>query len=827
MIRKKVLGVGVNSATLLVQDADAGNALRVLRRVNVSDWTTEDTTSAMMLYERMKDASAHMPHVVTIHAVLLQNGFLNVVSGYCEGGDLTEYLQASNRSFSEPTLFRWLLLVAQALKELQTKVKSCFYGLALDHVLIEAYYNVEPPTPARLRVGLPVPPHSYFTLVAEKKRNNVPVAAQYPPEVIEKGTYHPQLSDVWHLGKTAEELLSLVKLPATACTSGAQRLLERMTAARPEDRPNVDQVITAMSVLAHLEASEAPLRPPGTIGSNSSTSLPSASEVAATRPRRRVTTADWTAAAKDADATTPIVERLSPGATAPAGETPPRPVSPRAAARCSPRRVPERGRSNSWHRGAMEKMEELERLNSSPKTGHGDSQGRHGMLSARGGLTDRDAPGHRSRRGGGGASAQRYIDAVMDLHINTGTTVPFQYNREERGKMDNNTRVISQMLGEEKRPAATAATPSRPAAASTAAGEGRTKTPRRPHPKGLGAPFSYPTKSGEMTKQPVNALLVFEDADEVRTKDIKKCIKKWQANTQEKEEKHEHYVVTGSDGVFIYTPIPHRRPPESPRDVVAQKKKNEKIPVSIAVPTGPPPPEPKPSNRANPAAATTTPRSHDAPQEKEAVTPASHTPLRAMNTPRPRELAPSAHEPPRGYADMSSGGAGSRLAAATPRRHGMQQSESAQLSKTPHAHHRHADHGEPAPQERTPHRPRAHRSQESAAVPNSPAVMEWVVDSIRSSIRSLVKDRTRYGEVMLEVAAFVRKSEAERLSPEENGRLVRRLQSKLQLQDEKSRDAAISLCSQLVALEGLGKLLRDTSQPSIPEMTLSKALFLI
>lgn len=97
----------------------------------------------------------------------------------------------------------------------------------------------------------------------------------------------------------------------------------------------------------------------------------------------------------------------------------------------------------------------------------------------------------------------------------------------------------------------------------------------------------------------------------------------------------------------------------------------------------------------------------------------------------------------------------------------------------------------------------------------SDVAMEWAVDSLRGSIRTLVRDRTRYGELMLEIAAFVRKPEEERLSAEENGRLVQRLAHKLQLDGEpKTRDAAISLCSQLVALEGLGKMLKDGSNSS-------------
>ena len=51
MIRKKVLSIGNNSATLLVQDTEANGALRVLRRVSVAGWSNEDVKMVEESYE--------------------------------------------------------------------------------------------------------------------------------------------------------------------------------------------------------------------------------------------------------------------------------------------------------------------------------------------------------------------------------------------------------------------------------------------------------------------------------------------------------------------------------------------------------------------------------------------------------------------------------------------------------------------------------------------------------------------------------------------------------------------------------------------------------
>lgn len=896
MIRKRVLGVGVNSATLLVQDADDGNALRVLRRLNVSDWPKEDIDATVKLYETMKRKSSSMPHVVHIYTVLLQNTFLNIVMGFCEGGDLADYLQNNKRSFPEMTVFRWLLVLAQALKELQTKSDACFYGLALDHVFIDAFSGEEGNSiPARLRMGLPVSKRTYFTILDEKQRSGVALDAEYPPEVLKDRQYHPVLSDIWHLGKTGDQLLSMAKIPSSSRSPGAQRLLEKMLTRRVDNRPSIDQVITAMSVLAKLESNEPPVRPPSATSGHGhgatrtpadAASLPSARDVAAIRPRRRVSsTADWMMPPESENSEANpgiIVERLAGSQTREASVdrktssnmnsshnthnnnhsdsaalTTPRPTgSNRATPQISPRhgnRV-DSARSSSWHRGAMERMEELERLNTnSPKTGRGGDHMRYASAN-RTPLTDERRRGALRGGEGAGTSSQRYIDAVLDMHINAGTTVPFHYDREEHGKMDHNTRVIKQMLGEDTTPAKS--TPLR----TREAGVGKKKSSKVPRgPKGFkNPPFAY-----AKTDRGIVPLELLPDADEARSTDIKKSIKKWNSVPPEKD----NCVVTKSDGVFIYAPKLRRRDEggeeeaqpyrkDSPRKRSEQRKKN-RIPVSIAVPPGPPltgesnlsptpaqrsTPPPPPTAKAFPEGHVRQERppsnvrsSNPPPQSRAAPLipppPPRDSPRHAPPTTPPsapaqpeRRLAPPNSSTPvveHGFRPAPQDNHSSRSAEprrAPPPPPDQQQQVSARRPGSPTPPHNTTrsilvDREDSLRHSRRTHRSRRNKSQDSSVVPHSEsAMMEWAVDSIRSSIRSLVKDRTRYGEVMLEVAAFVRKPEEERLSVEENGKLVRRLHAKLQIQDERIRDAAVSLCSQLVALEGLGKLLRENSQ---------------
>lgn len=909
MIRKRVLGVGVNSATLLVQDADDGNALRVLRRLNVSDWQKAEVEATVQLYESIKRKSASMPHVVHIYTVLLQNTFLNIVMGFCEGGDLAEYLQNNKKTFPEMTVFRWLLVLAQALKELQNKANACFYGLALDHVFIDAFSEDEGAVPARLRMGLPISKRTYFTTLDEKQRtgSSSQIALDYPPEVLKDRQYHPLLSDIWHLGRTADQLLTMVNIPSASRSPGAQRLLEKMLSKRVENRPSVDQVITAMSVLAKLESNEPPVRPPSANMGHSTSrhppdaaTLPSARDVAAIRPRRRVSSnADWMMPPEAETSTTTsattgvIVERLggsmaretssdrkdsnyagnAAGATSAASRdlltTPRQTGSARGAPQVSPRhgnRV-DSARSSSWHRDAMERMEELERLNTnSPTTGRGGDPTRYASAN-RTPLTDERRRGSRHAvRGGdsGGTSSQRYIDAVLDMHINAGTSIPFHYDREEHGRMDHNTRVIKQMLGEDIHNGKS--TPLR----SRENGATKKKSVKAPKgPKGFkNPPFAYAKTDKGIV--PLD-LMALPDANEARSTDIKKSIKKWNSVPPEKE----NCVVTSSDGVFIYAPKLNKRDGEeegqpqrydSPRKRSEQRKKN-RIPVSIAVPPGPPltgennlprspvqrsTPPPPPTTKTVPQPTRQERPPSNARSSHPPPPPPSAQPRAAPLIPPPTRDSPRRYTPP----------PPPPAAASQPQHQEMRRPDPSsapraaegKAPRTQQVHHSSSPSAEPRrapppppqqissrgpepasppnPQRAAPtatsipleredslryprrsHRNRRYRSQDSSVMPHSEsAMMEWAVDSIRSSIRSLVKDRTRYGEVMLEVAAFVRRPEEERLSVEENGRLVRRLHAKLQIQDDRTRDAAVSLCSQLVALEGLGKLLRENSQ---------------
>lgn len=718
----------MHSATILVQD---GDALKVLRRINVSDWSSDEINRTKKSFECIQKAGSQISHVVRLHTVLLQNTFLNVVTSYCEGGDLAAHLADRKLEMSEDLLFRWLLVFAQSVEEVQLHAHDCFYGLALDHIFIDGYLDDDRLYPSRMRVGIPTPRSSYFSVLKEKKTNSPHLlSSQYPPEVLESSVYHETLSDVWHLGKAARDLFHVAGLKMS---DEGKRLVDTMMHASLQQRPPVDKVITAMSVLGHLSPHDAPLRAPAKEMVVSSPRAPPS------RPRRRVHSADWMMT--PTEVTPSSVERLN---THRSQQEPL--ASPRVAPTYSPRRRPDSARDDNWHRGAMERMEELQKLN--PNTGsrrarsHNDSAKRSGGYAGRG--------EHQNNR---------YVDAMLDMQLNAGSTVPFHYDREERGRMDNNTRVIKQLIGGE-----TSTTPLR------RNNDGAAKQ----HANSRKEEKKVHSARGQLPPD----IMMMEDSDDVRSSDIKKCIAKWKNNAQDDA----HCVASSSEGVVIYTPFPHRgsssaaEKPSKSRHSPQSSKRNARIPVSIAMPSNPPPEE----RQAPPPP----PKKKDSPQ----VTSARAAPR--------QDVARAAPPPP--AAPPSAPLSGRKPDPILPQAY--------RIKEEPPVASKNRSQGKSAPAKS---RDISIRSDFNGG---SSAALEWTVDSVRSSIRSLVKDRTRYGEVMLEVAAFLRKTEDERFSPEENGKLVRRLSSKMTLQDGASRDAAISLCSQLVALEGLRKLTKEGSK---------------
>lgn len=944
MIRKRVLGVGLNSATLLVEDADAGNACQVLRRINVSDWENEEIICSMKIYKQMQQERNSFNHVARVSTVLHQNTFLNIVVDYYEAGSMAVFLEKSSAPFMYSTVCCWLLQIAKGVKELHKVVSSCFYGLALDHVFIESFDTRKTDSnnsiPTHLRLGIPYPERSYISIVEETVSTGMECTPQYPSEVLENKLYHPEYSDIWHLGTLAVELLELARVPTSSYPSELKGLIEKMRNAKMEDRPSIEEVIRVLSPLAFCkEASgkEVIRKSPGraTLSSGSKVSQCarplSSREVKGSISKKKTTTSDKRNAARDNGITQPNMTLRTAAKddemTAPCKGTDECPQGKNDNSNghsISPRRL--RGDNSDWHYGAIKKLEELElarQQGCGTQNYHGEGNAQESYLG-RAALNDRQLEEY-GRQGEQRLGSQRYIDAAEGLHFDTGTAAPFQFKRNDlhTGRVDPNTRVINQMLGDHPSasssndkskklngspPLSASATPTRLPSQELKGNTSVKKKKVSGRPKGfVHPPFSYAKTSSGVV--PVFGKRQEEDDDWHSTGG-----KKARPTGKQASRKAESCLVSATDGVLIYTPFiqhtkrdkDHRSPDRiissgnsslveahmKDESTEVKEKNNGPAVVFPSLPSGRILSSTDPSNIASGKSSEVPNAVSDSPSPFRSSPMGQRGELtysRQMRTPSPRVAPPlplttsplGKHTyPVKHVSTFSVTGAPQHPAATTletlissssllgpqPSTFGDSRKEYVPLlactpKRLPSSHNEapivtmppsqfssevppfNREHYPTSQKGFTPqtlssefelsvspvhleahvqqnnstrgekHKHKSSKPQGKSAAASSsltPAMMEWAVDSLRSSIRSLVKDRTRYGELMVEVAGFVRKSEEERLSVSENSKLVQRLQRKLQMDDnERTRDAAVSLCSQLVALEGLSKLIRD------------------
>lgn len=931
--------MGVNSATLLVEHADAGNACQVLRRISVSDWDEEEIKRSMAIYENIKEKS--LEYIAHVSTILLQNTFLSIVIDYYEAGDMAAYLEKSSMAFANINMCHWLLMIARGIKELHEKVSSCFYGLALDHIFIESFgskSDEDSSIATRLRLGIPSPERSYFSVLEERKSAGADLALEYPPEVLQNKMYHPKHSDIWHLGALAEQLLKAARLPVSSLPLELFELVEKMKSVSMENRPGIDDVIKRLSSLAvdkETFREEKIGNSPGKAIVSSSGSKTtqrarplSSREVGGSLSKKQSITSEKKRTEQESrltklktqSSTLLKDEQTLPGSHHPNACSSETKVSTEGPS-VSPRR--RRGDNTDWHYGAIKKLEELEqaRLKACNVQGsYGDNRTLESTL-LHASLRDPQEEDH-GRHGEGRLSSHRYIDAAEGMHFDTGTVVPFQFNREElhAGRIDPNTRVIKQMLGgsspassskdtrkgvNTSPPARASTTPTRLPSPGTIESESVRKKKVSGRPKGfVHPPFSYAkTNSGVVPILPSRT----EDRDGWHSSGKKKG----RPAGKQASRKAESCLVSATDGVFIYTPfIQHTKREygmttpeilESSASVSSNDRKvkeaskalKEGDDVTLVSPPVPshrtPSVHPHGPSRDSPSLVYGASGSRSPYRSSSVENPHEMIPLLTMRTPSPREApplpfnggsplakhaysatvgttfssrpvaqqaiasAPDSSFPPSLLSQLSASFGDSKRDHGPPfpptpklptsMNHdptgkvgpliplsGGQPTPHRELHSPPHkqtttfippselaarapSHQMETQAQQSRSSRGEKHRHKSRKSQEksSRGGPSlTPAMMEWAVDSLRGSIRSLVKDRTRYGEIMVEVAGFVRKTEEERLSVSENSKLVRRLQSRLRMDDnERTRDAALCLCSQLVALEGLSKLLRD------------------
>ncbi|CCW62325.1 unnamed protein product [Phytomonas sp. EM1] len=249
MIREKVLSMGIDSATLLVKDTLSNNTLRILRRISLLGWTDEDVSSAGELYRRFQ--KFNLSGFVSIHTVLVQGSFLNVVTDFCAGGDLNTYLEDKLKEpLPETQVVQWLLSISVTLRSLHCDTHCPFYGLSLERVFFGDRGNI--------LLGLPLPFFLYFKQMADRKKDGVILEKEYPPEALQMRWYHPELSDVWHLGLIAQKLLS-ARTQFSLRSSSAQQLVMYMMEPDLKRRMPLDEVIKSLKhIIRDAKPSEHP-----------------------------------------------------------------------------------------------------------------------------------------------------------------------------------------------------------------------------------------------------------------------------------------------------------------------------------------------------------------------------------------------------------------------------------------------------------------------------------------------------------------------------------------------------------------------------------------
>ncbi|CCW68660.1 unnamed protein product [Phytomonas sp. Hart1] len=236
MIREKVLGMGIDSATLLVKDTESNDTLRILRRVSLLGCSDEDVSTAAEVYHKLQKLK--FPGIVTIHTVLVQGSFLSVVADFCVCGDLNAYLEDNLRDLlPENQVIQWLLSISLVLQSLHRDAHYPFYGLSLERLFLGNTGNI--------LLGLPLPPFLYFKQITDRKNERVMLEKEYPPEALQMRWYHPNLSDVWHLGLIAQKLLS-AQTQFSLRSSVMQQLVLKMMEPDLGKRMSLGEVIKSL-----------------------------------------------------------------------------------------------------------------------------------------------------------------------------------------------------------------------------------------------------------------------------------------------------------------------------------------------------------------------------------------------------------------------------------------------------------------------------------------------------------------------------------------------------------------------------------------------------
>ncbi|CAJ1028833.1 hypothetical protein, conserved [Leishmania lindenbergi] len=838
MIRKKVLSISGNSATLLVQDTEAGGALRVLRRMNVAGWTDAEVSAAVRMYEELH--KCRLRGFVPIHTILIQSSFLSVVASYASEGDVTALIEEDEQnSFEEISVLRWLCACALAIRQLHLH-NLFFPGLTSDRLLLDHHTGGT----ANVLLGVPLPLPVYYAQLQERRKSGVRIALDYPPEVLAapaahlrsgEGTsnitkggvgYHPTLSDVWCLGRLGVVLLTARGTNMARRSGSTRQLLSRMMADEPATRPSMESIVQSLVALAGNVSLGQPPWPaePATTPSTTSAQTTPVSPTPAMPSRQpqasapgstgwsAVTVAQLTAvenssiggggskskgvmkaasqgsapdhppnttkssSSPDVPATHAHNSQLS-SAGAPvalAHSSPPPPIPAPTPYLDHPSSLASTS-SDSWHRRAGEKFELLQRMNASPPKQHTFRSGEASLGSSRG------EHGHHRIRG----STSRLL--------NRKSLSPRRNSRG--GYLDHNTRMLDEMFAEQG---------------------GLRLQARSWHPSPQGRVEDPKQFQREALRQ-----LRLETA--ARQQEMRKHFTEWQRQNNQRLTDADNVEVIDQDGIVIVAPRPappHEFLPTAtaepaaeggesnsgteslkPKPQPMEDAQNEAEPRQTPLPASLPPP--------NSTSRSTTPRTKTPPGgSTSAAAGSAQSTWYSGNAPRASYLSMSTQAEP---------GARDTGFSALP----LHNPTSPRLSPPPSAVQLYPlRSSDPSGKGTSPpsdgnERP-THRTggggrllwNNSTDVGTLSAV-EWTVDGIRSTLRMLLRNRDLYGETMQEVALFIRQPEEARLAARANEVFMKRLRELLH--DDAVFFGVAPLCAQLAALEGLNNTLRGSS----------------
>ena len=277
MLRKKVLGVGTYSATLLVEDADKHNQLRVLRRINVSGWSDHDIAQTVGVYNAVHKTGPTQFRVA-VDSVLLQNSFLNVLCDYCADGSLADYVERLKQPIPDVQVVSWMMVIVSAVMEVQAHgFPHC--GISARNIfLVRSKNSQDSNPPASVVVALPLPLCCYLQRKRElASLENSSLAC--PPEVQQSDAYDLYKTDVWHVGFVAKELISAGESAANGERRAASllALIEEMLDPNPATRLSIgDVIISLKTIQGEVNSSSSPtsLSTPGVEKLQQSTTPP-------------------------------------------------------------------------------------------------------------------------------------------------------------------------------------------------------------------------------------------------------------------------------------------------------------------------------------------------------------------------------------------------------------------------------------------------------------------------------------------------------------------------------------------------------------------------